>query len=80
MHCIHVDDIAGVAWAAAQWMAPLGRAAADSQAGEEIIFHNSKSKFKDVADIVPHDKKVVAPVFNAVSIAKCFEIPKLKHI
>ncbi|KAF7966847.1 hypothetical protein HWV62_36895 [Athelia sp. TMB] len=66
MHCIHVDDVAGVIWAAAQWMAPLGRAAADSQAGEEIIFHNSKSKFKDVADIVSHDKKVVAPIFNAV--------------
>lgn len=48
-------------------MAPLGRKAADSLAGEEIIFHNEKKKVKDVEGMPPHDQKLVAPLFNLVS-------------
>lgn len=48
-------------------MAPLGRKAADSLAGEEIIFHNDKSKVKEVEGMPPHNQKVVAPLFNLVS-------------
>jgi len=47
-------------------MAPLGRGAADSLAGEEIIFHNEKKKVKEVEGMPPHNKKLVAPLFNLV--------------
>ncbi|EAU88398.2 hypothetical protein CC1G_05164 [Coprinopsis cinerea okayama7 len=63
---IHVDDVAGAAWAAAGWMAKLGRKAADEAAGEEILFHNDKKKIKEFENIVPHDQKVIAPLFNVV--------------
>ncbi|KAF9001941.1 hypothetical protein BDQ17DRAFT_1390891 [Cyathus striatus] len=63
---IHVDDVAGAAWASAQWMANLGRVAADQLAGEEIIFHNDKSKVKEIEGIPPHNQKLVAPLFNLV--------------
>lgn len=67
MNCIHTDDVSGAAWACAEWMAPLGRKQADALAGEEIIFHNSKSKVKEVEGMQPHDAKLVAPLFNLVS-------------
>jgi hypothetical protein len=47
-------------------MAGLGRIAANEQAGEEIKFHNDKSKVKDVEGMPAHDAKLVAPLFNLV--------------
>ncbi|KAF9262204.1 hypothetical protein L218DRAFT_1042950 [Marasmius fiardii PR-910] len=66
MNTVHSDDIAGAAWACAQWMASQGRIAANSVAGEEIVFHNDKNKLKSIEGMVPHDKKIVAPLFNLV--------------
>jgi hypothetical protein len=63
---VHVNDVAGAAWACAEWMAPLGRKEADILAGEIIIFHNDKHRVKEVEGMVPHTQKVVAPVFNLV--------------
>jgi hypothetical protein len=65
-HTVHVDDVAGAAWACAQWMAPLGRKAADSAAGEVIPFHNDKAKVKEVDGMPAHTDKIVAPLFNLV--------------
>lgn len=48
-------------------MAKVGRKEADSIAGEEIIFHNEKSKVQEVEGMVPADKKCIAPLFNLVS-------------
>lgn len=67
MNTVHVEDVAGALWACAQWMAREGRKAADTLAGEEIIFRNDKSKVKEVTGMVPHDQKVIAPLFNLVS-------------
>jgi len=53
-------------WACAQWMLPLGRKQADSLAGEEIIFHNDEEKIKTIEGVAPHDKKLIAPMFNLV--------------
>ncbi|KAL0568646.1 hypothetical protein V5O48_013343 [Marasmius crinis-equi] len=69
MNTVHSDDIAGAAWACAQWMASKGRQAANAAAGEEIAFHNDKNKLKDIDGMVPHDKKVVAPLFNLVGLS-----------
>ncbi len=65
---MHVNDVAGAAWACAQWMAPLGRKEANQQAGEVIHFRNEKGKVKEVEGMRPHDEKIVAPLFNLVSI------------
>jgi hypothetical protein len=67
MHSVHTDDVAGSLWAAAKWMASIGRKEADSLAGEEIIFHNDKRNLTEVEGMPPHDKKLIAPVFNVVS-------------
>ena len=48
------------------WMAPLGRKAADSLAGEEIPFHNDKKKVKEVEGMPSHNQKLIAPLFNLV--------------
>ena len=50
-------------------MAQLGRKAANEAAGEEIPFHNDKKKVKDFENIVPHNQKLVAPLFNLVFFA-----------
>jgi len=63
---VHVDDISGAAWAAAKWMAGMGRKAANEAAGEQIPFHNDKKKIKEFANIVPENQTVVAPLFNVV--------------
>jgi len=63
-HTVHVDDVAGAVWACAEWMSNLGRAEADRVAGEQLVFHNEKSKVKEVEGMVPHDKKCIAPLFN----------------
>ncbi|ESK85966.1 nad dependent epimerase dehydratase family protein [Moniliophthora roreri MCA 2997] len=67
---VHSDDIAGAVWACAQWIASKGRKEADALAGEEIIFHNDKSKVKDVQGAPAPDKKVIAPLFNLVDDSK----------
>ena len=51
-HTVHVDDIAGAMWAAAEWMAKIGRKEADALAGEEIVFKNEKSKASEVEGMV----------------------------
>ena len=66
---MHVDDIAGAMWAAAEWMAKIGRKEADALAGEEIVFKNEKSKASEVEGMVPPTQKVIAPLFNIVSAA-----------
>ncbi|KAF8919633.1 hypothetical protein CPB85DRAFT_1373390 [Mucidula mucida] len=69
-HTVHSEDIAGGLWACAEWMAPLGRKAADGAAGEDIPFHNEKSKTKEVEGMPPHDKKMIAPLFNLTDDSK----------
>ena len=54
-------------WAAAEWMAKIGRKEADALAGEEIVFKNEKSKVSEVEGMVSPSQKVVAPLFNVVS-------------
>jgi hypothetical protein len=68
MNSVHTDDVAGSLWAAALWIASLGRKAADSLAGEEIIFHNDKRHVTEVNGMPPYDKKLIAPMFNIVSV------------
>lgn len=63
---VHVDDVAGAAWACAEWMAKLGRKEADAVAGEPIAFHNDKSKVKALEGAALPEAKLVAPVFNVV--------------
>jgi hypothetical protein len=67
MNSVHIDDVAGSAWACAEWMAKLGRKEANALAGEEIIFHNDKKFVAEVNGMVPHNKKLIAPMFNVVS-------------
>jgi hypothetical protein len=67
---VHVYDVAGAAWACADWISGLGRKEANLLAGEEIIFHNSKNKAKEIAGMAPHDQKIIAPVFNLVRSLK----------
>ncbi|KAH8829597.1 NAD-P-binding protein [Flagelloscypha sp. PMI_526] len=61
---IHIEDIAGVTWAAAKWMEGLGRAKADEVAGEVIRFRHEKDKVRDVEGSPSPDVKLVAPVFH----------------
>lgn len=63
---MHVEDVAGGAWACANWMASQGRKVADKSAGVVIPFHNDKSKVKEVEGMIPHDQNPVAPLFNLV--------------
>ena len=65
MNTVHAEDVAGAAWAAAGWMASLGRTEANVLAGEEIQT-NDKSKVKDVEHVPDLSKKLVAPLFNIV--------------
>lgn len=66
VNTVHVTDVAGALWACAEWMKGVGRAEADGIAGEEIIFHNEKSKVKEVEGACPPDQKAIAPLFNLV--------------
>jgi nucleoside-diphosphate-sugar epimerase len=65
-HTVHVEDVAAAAWACANWMASHGRKEANQLAGEVIPFHNEKSKVKEVDGMIPHDQKIMAPLFNLV--------------
>ncbi|KAF5330668.1 hypothetical protein D9619_005885 [Psilocybe cf. subviscida] len=66
MNTVHIDDIAGGAWACANWISKLGRKEADQLAGVPIVFHNDKAKVKDVEGVRPIDEKPIAPLFNLV--------------
>jgi hypothetical protein len=68
LNSVHIDDVAGSVWAGAQWIASLGRKEANSLAGEEIIFHNDKRHVTEVDGMSPHNKKLIAPMFNVVSL------------
>lgn len=61
-YTVHVEDVAGAAWAAAHWMAQLGRQAADEKAGVEIISYAPQTT--QSPELIPKNQKVVAPVFN----------------
>ena len=69
---VHVDDVAGASWALAEWMGKIGRKEADAIAGEEIVFHNEKSKVAEVEGMAPANKKCIAPLFNLVSACSAF--------
>jgi hypothetical protein len=71
-HTIHVEDVAGGAWACANWVANHGRKEADQLAGVPIIFHNDKTKVKEVEGMLPHDENPVAPIFNLVILLLLF--------
>jgi hypothetical protein len=72
MHTVHADDVAGGLWAAAEWMSRVGRDEALTLAGEEIAWKNDKSKLAEVAGMPPPDKKIIAPLFNLVSVITLF--------
>lgn len=75
MNTIHTDDLSGATFATAEWMSGLGRQKADAVAGETIIFHNQKSNVKKVEGMVAHDEKVIAPLFNLVSLCIGSSLP-----
>ncbi|KAH0584080.1 hypothetical protein H2248_009653 [Termitomyces sp. 'cryptogamus'] len=64
---VNVADVAGAAWACAEWIGPLGRTEANVLAGEEILFHNDKKKVREVEGMPPHDQKLIAPLFNLLT-------------
>jgi hypothetical protein len=64
INTVHIDDVVRALWAAANWMAGLGRQQADATAGEPIHFRNDKKKIKDIEGIVSPDQTPVAPLFN----------------
>ena len=72
MHTVHADDVAGGLWAASEWMFRVGRDEALKLAGEEIAWKNDRSKLGEVTGMPPPDKKIIAPLFNLVSIILLF--------
>lgn len=66
VNTVHVLDVAGAAWASANWMAREGRKSAHRVAGEALLFHNDKSKVKEVDGVISPHENPVAPVFNLV--------------
>ncbi|KAF9452842.1 NAD(P)-binding protein [Macrolepiota fuliginosa MF-IS2] len=66
---VHIEDVAGAAWAAANWIAPLGRQAANEKAGVEIPSHDPQTDSSKSPDSVPKTQKVVAPIFNVTDDA-----------
>ena len=71
---VHVLDVAGAAWASANWMACEGRKSANQIAGKPILFHNDKSKIKEAEGVIPPSEKPVAPLFNLVFLYPPLEI------
>jgi len=55
-------------------MASLGRKEATILAGEDILFHNDKSKVREVTGMPAHDQKLVAPLFNLASALLSLDI------
>lgn len=74
MHTMHSDDLAGAMWACALWMAPLGRKEADRIAGE-LIQPNDKGMLENMEDAADPKKKIIAPLFNVVSVYIISHIP-----
>jgi hypothetical protein len=66
INTVHVLDVAGAAWTSANWMAREGRKSANQIAGQALLFHNDKSKVKEVDGMISPHEKPVAPVFNLV--------------
>lgn len=69
MNTLHLEDMAGAMWAAAQWIEPLGRAKADELAGETITYF-PPGKPELVAGLegyLPKGQDPRAPFFNVVS-------------
>lgn len=52
----------------AEWMSRVGWDEALKLAGEEIFWRNDKNKMTEVTGMPPPDKKIIAPLFNLVSI------------
>jgi len=63
---VHVLDVAGAAWASANWMAREGRKSANQIAGKPLLFHNDKNKVKEVEGMIPPSEKPIAPLFSLV--------------
>ncbi|KAJ3572809.1 hypothetical protein NP233_g2838 [Leucocoprinus birnbaumii] len=68
-HTVHIDDLAGAAWAAANWIAPLGRKAANEQAGVEILCHTPSTDPPQTPEAIPKSQKVIAPILNVTDDA-----------
>jgi hypothetical protein len=68
MHTIHSEDVAGGLWAVAEWMSRVGHEEALKLAGEEIVWRNDKNKLTEATGMPPPEKKIIAPLFNLVSI------------
>lgn len=66
INTVHVLDVAGAAWASANWMGREGRKSANQIAGKPLLFHNDKNKVKEVDGVIPHSEKPIAPLFNLV--------------
>lgn len=66
INTVHVLDVAGAAWASANWMAREGRKSANQIAGKPLLFHNDKNKVKEVDGMIPSSEKPIAPLFNLV--------------
>jgi len=66
---IHTEDLAGAAWAAANWIAPIGKQAANEKAGVEIPSHAPQGDPPKSSHLVPRDQKVIAPMFNVTDDA-----------
>ena len=77
---IHVQDVAGASWAAAVWMAEIGREAGDKMAGEDIYFANEKTKIQDVKGVPDPKAKLTAPLFNLVSGTQCAQTPTADEV
>lgn len=63
---IHVEDVAAASWAAAEWVASIGREEANKVAGEDIYFANDKAKVQEVKGAPDPKAKLTAPLFNLV--------------
>ncbi|KAG8932170.1 hypothetical protein FRC03_005359 [Tulasnella sp. 419] len=66
MNTVHVDDVSGAMWAAAEWMAPLGREQANNVAGEVIHYFppTQKDLVAELEGHLPKGSDPVAPLFN----------------
>jgi hypothetical protein len=49
-------------------MSRVGRAEALNLAGEEIYWRNDRNKVREVKGMPPPEKKIIAPLFNLVSV------------
>ena len=68
MHTVHSEDVAGGLWAVAEWMSRVGREEALKLAGEEIFWRNDRNKLTEATGMPPPEKKIIAPLFNLVSV------------